>query len=66
MEFAMRAFNPTIQNLLVELLNKNNGEINRTYEEQDRKSKLEIKSIVGAVFDFLSLDRLADLMEKEE
>jgi hypothetical protein len=66
MKFTTRILNSTTQNLLIELFNENNGEIKRAYEEQDRKSKLEIKSIVGAVFDSLSLDRFADLIEEKE
>jgi hypothetical protein len=33
MKFITRIFNLTIQNLLVELLNENNGEIKRAYEK---------------------------------
>jgi hypothetical protein len=61
-----RALNSTIQNLLIELLNENNGEIKRIYEKQNRKLKFGIKFIVGAVFDSLSLDRLADLIEEKK
>jgi hypothetical protein len=65
-KFATRILNPTIQNLFIELLNKNNNEIKRIYKKQDRKLKLEIKFTVGAVFDLLSLDRLINLVKKEE
>jgi hypothetical protein len=66
MEFIIRILNSAIQNLLIELLNKNNSEIKRAYKEQDQKSKLEIKSTVGAAFDSLSLDRLANLMKEKK
>jgi hypothetical protein len=66
MKLITRVLNSTIQNLLIELFNKYNSEIKQTYKKQNRKLKLGIKSIVGAVFDLLSLDRFTDLMEEKK
>jgi hypothetical protein len=41
-EFITRAFNSTIQNLLIELFNKNNDEIKRIYKKA--RSEIKIKN----------------------